>query len=66
MLKGAHLDSRVDLPHEDVAGIEPDRARETEEPVRHDSHVAEVHDHRHQARDVQLGPEVKGAAVRHI
>ena len=54
-----NLDAGKNAAHKDVGGIEADGAREAEEGVGDDEHVAEVHDHGHHFGDVQLGVEVE-------
>jgi hypothetical protein len=57
--RSINFDGCVDLADKEIAGIETDRARQAEEAVRDDEHVAKVHQHRDGLGDVQLGEEVE-------
>lgn len=57
--RSVDLHARKYAADEDVCGVEADGAREAEERVRNNEHVAEVHDHWYYLGDVELGVEIK-------
>eukprot|EP00966_Prymnesium_polylepis_P037932 879947-Prymnesium_polylepis.1 len=54
-----HLDCAEDLPHEDIARVEADRAREQEENHGGDGHVAKVEQRRDKLGDLELRKKVE-------
>lgn len=57
--RSVNLHSSIDLPHKQPAGEKPNCACHTEKSIRHNGHIAKVHNHGHIARYVKLGPKVE-------
>jgi hypothetical protein len=57
--RSINFDGCVDLADKEIASIETNGASQAEEAVRHDEHVAKVHQHGDCLCDVKLGEEVE-------